>query len=287
MNGRIFRMDIPAHQAVQELLPWYATSQLAPDETRQVHQHLQTCAQCRQDLEWEHGMRAEAAASATADILPLGVDMERALARLLPALGPQERAEPQGAAGAGSEASNNASLAPANGHVPAAGPLTDVNDVNDVNEARVAGVVNGDASATAGQLTRHDTETPAAGRWWRGSSAANQPNWMRWAVAAQWVLIVGLVALLVRPDDEPAAYRVLGSGTAAAGNLVVVFHPNTSERELRRILQSQNARVVDGPTVTDAYLISVPGASRDQALQALRGETAVKLAEPLDSGSAP
>jgi tRNA A22 N-methylase len=68
---------------------------------------------------------------------------------------------------------------------------------------------------------------------------------------------------------------------------VVVFQPNTSERELRRILQARNARVVDGPTVTDAYLISVPDASRAQALQALRAESAVKLAEPLDGGSAP
>ena len=53
-------MDVPAHQAVQELLPWYATSQLAPEEAQRVHAHLQTCMQCRRDLEWEHGMRSEA-----------------------------------------------------------------------------------------------------------------------------------------------------------------------------------------------------------------------------------
>ena len=231
MNGRVFRIDIPAHQAVQELLPWYATSQLAPDETRRVHEHLQTCAQCRQDLAWEHGVRAEAAA----DSLPEGVDMEGALARLMPALGPQERV-----------------MAPSAEHDEVAG-----------------------------------TTPPGASLpWWR-VSAANQPSWLRWAVAAQWVVIAGLGAVLLRPAAEPDAYHVLGSGAAAAGNLVVVFQPNTSERELRRILQAQNARVVDGPTVTDAYLLSVPAASRAQALKALRADAAVKLVEPLDGGGAP
>jgi hypothetical protein len=226
MNGRVFRIDIPAHQAVQELLPWYATSQLAPDEARRVHEHLQTCAQCRQDLEWEHGLRAEAAA----DSVPEGVDMEAALARLMPALGPQERTE-------------------AAASIPAA-------------------------------------PTAATLPWWR-MNAANQPSWLRWAVAAQWVVIAGLGALLLRPAADPDAYHVLGAGAAAAGNLVVVFQPNTSERELRRVLQAQNARVVDGPTVTDAYLLSVPAASREQALKALRADAAVKLVEPLDGGSTP
>ncbi|MYM92045.1 hypothetical protein GTP91_33340, partial [Rugamonas sp. FT82W] len=109
MNGRIFRMDIPAHQAVQELLPWYASEQLAPDEARRVQEHLQTCAQCRQDLEWERGMRAEAAAS---DALPEGLDMESALARLMPALGAQEHAAPVMAAAAAQAATPAPAAAP-------------------------------------------------------------------------------------------------------------------------------------------------------------------------------
>jgi hypothetical protein len=238
MNGRVFRIDIPAHQAVQELLPWYAGGKLAPDEAQRVHEHLQGCAQCRQDLEWEHGMRAEATTSG--DRLPEGLDMEGALARLLPALGAQERA----------------------------GTSADMM------------TTGSDASPAAGAAP----STPSP--WWR-MAAANQPSWLRWAVAAQWVVIAGLATLLLRPGTEPDDYHVLGSGVAAGGNMVIVFQPNTSERDLRRILQAQNARVVDGPTVTDAYLISVPAARRAQALQALRAETAVKLAEPLDSGSAP
>lgn len=226
MNGRIFRMDIPAHQAVQELLPWFVSGQLAPDEAQRVQEHLQTCAECRRDLEWERDMRTEA--SSANDALPAGVDMERALAKLMPALGPQEQSVP----------------------APAAAPV----------------------------------QRPVS--WWR-AAAANQPSWLRWTVAAQWVAIIGLGALLLRLDSDPAPYRVLGSAVSNGGNLVVVFQPNTSERDLRRVLQAQGARVVDGPTVTDAYLLTVPAANRDRALQALRADQAVKLAEPLDAGSSP
>ena len=228
MNGRIFRMDIPAHQAVQELLPWFTSGQLAPDEAQRVQEHLHTCAECRQDLEWERDMRTEAASAG--DALPAGVDMERALARLMPALGPQEQSAP----------------------APAAAPAP----------------------------------APQRVSWWR-AAAANQPSWLRWTVAAQWVAIIGLGALLLRPDSDPAPYRVLGSAVSNGGNLVVVFQPNTSERDLRRVLQAQGARVVDGPTVTDAYLLTVPAANRDRALQAMRADPAVKLAEPLDAGSSP
>ncbi|HEX7984068.1 MAG TPA: zf-HC2 domain-containing protein [Duganella sp.] len=247
MNGRVFRMDIPAHQAVQELLPWYASSQLPADDAQRVEQHLHVCEQCRQDLQWERELRAETQADAGRDALalPEGVDMERAWARMMPALGAQDPVDEV--------------------HVqaPAAAP------------------------ATTGAATPPAAPPLSPQRWWR-TGAANQPAWLRWAVAAQWVLIVGLVALLARPDPAPAAYHVLGNGVGGAtGNLVVMFHPNTTERELRRILQAQGARVVDGPTVTDAYLLSVPEENRDSALQALRANPAVKLAEALDEGGAP
>ena len=99
-------------------------------------------------------------------------------------------------------------------------------------------------------------------------------------------MIVSLGGLLLRADDAPA-YRVLGAGVAAGGNMVVVFQPTTSERELRHILQAQNARIVDGPTVTDAWLLSVPAERHAHILQALRANAAVKLAEPLDGGATP
>lgn len=39
------------HQAIEELLPWYANGTLTPAETRMVEQHLEQCSACRLELE--------------------------------------------------------------------------------------------------------------------------------------------------------------------------------------------------------------------------------------------
>ena len=113
--------------------------------------------------------------------------------------------------------------------------------------------------------------------------ARGDGQWMRWALAAQFALIVGLTTMLASFSGNDAAYRVLGA-RSSAGNVVVMFKPETSEQELRRILQANGARVVDGPTVTDAYLLSVPDAQVAGAVAALRSQHAVALVESLDNG---
>lgn len=118
------------------------------------------------------------------------------------------------------------------------------------------------------------------GRLWRGNS-----HWMQLALAVQFSVIVGLTVLLASPYGNFAAYRALGSYKNATGNMVVVFSPTTSERELRRILRNAGARIVDGPTVTDAYLLNVPEGKQDESLRDLRADRAVVLAESLSSGS--
>jgi hypothetical protein len=232
MNGRILKLEVPEHQAVQELLTWHASGRLAPDEAERVARHVQTCAQCRQDLQWERDLLDEARrapdADADAGAMP-AAEVDAALARLLPRLGEQEAAA-------------------------------------------------------------------IAKPWWR-TLAANEPRWLRWAAVAQCVIIAGLALLLARPEPE-AAYRAMGAsdtapvagapdGSAANGNVVVIFAAGASEQDLRRILQAQDARIVDGPTVTGAYVLSIPAGGRTQALHALRANAAVKLAEPLDAGAAP
>lgn len=259
MNGRIFKLDIPAHQAVQELLPWFATGQLNAEDTARVEAHLQGCAQCQQDLQWERNMRASFAAAAStsggAQASPPAVpDVERALARLLPQLGAQEKAAPADTATTASDAAS------------AALPST---------------------SAAAANVPAAPSTEPQP--WWR-RAAANQSSWLRWAAVAQCVIIAGLLVLLARPESAPAEYRAMGApdapGGASSANLVVMFQPETSEHALRAALQAQDARIVDGPTVTGAWLLAVPPATRDQALQALRADPSVKLAESIDKGGA-
>lgn len=251
MNGRIFKLDIPPHQAVQELLPWYVTAQLNEDDTARVEAHLHSCAQCQHDLQWERKLRAGAAASMAA-AQPEGVDAERALARLLPQLGPQEAVS--------------------------------------TAEVEMSFRRTPESNSVEPQLQDNAQRPPAPATlpWWR-AAAANQPSWLRWAAVAQCVIIAGLLVLLARPD-APAEYRAMGAADAnpgaASANLVVMFQPDATEHALRAALQAQGARIVDGPTVTDAYLLAVPPAERARVLQALRADPAVKMAESIDSGGA-
>ncbi|TDY35583.1 zf-HC2 domain-containing protein [Janthinobacterium sp. 75] len=132
------------------------------------------------------------------------------------------------------------------------------------------------------QLPQQEARAVPAPRWsWR---AFHHVAWMPWALALQFLAILGLALLLASPAFDDGAYRGLG-GAAGAGNLVVVFKPDTTEKELRRILQANDAHLVDGPTVTDAYLLNVPEPRR--ARTRLRAEPAVVLAEALDGGDSP
>ncbi|MHA0111075.1 hypothetical protein ACXYUI_28655, partial [Klebsiella pneumoniae] len=57
------------------------------------------------------------------------------------------------------------------------------------------------------------------------------------------------------------------------------------ERELRKALVENGGRLVDGPTVTGAFIVHVSPAGRDAALAKLRARNDVELAEAVDSGS--
>lgn len=69
------------HDAAEELLPWYATGQLEPDERALVEQHLSSCAHCRRQLAFERRMVDE-----FADLSP---EIDTAWARL------KQRIEPR------------------------------------------------------------------------------------------------------------------------------------------------------------------------------------------------
>ncbi len=163
-------------------------------------------------------------------------------------------------------------------------------EVQWLRELRAACV---DGEATPGASTvfrnlRRQLDEPRAGRG-KGASLSRlwrrAPFWSRWAMAAQLALIVALGAALVPATDGPTLYRTLGARNAAApttGSLVVVFDPTTTESDLRRILRKAGARVADGPTETNAYVLKVAAERRVEAAQALRTEPAVVLVEQLD-----
>lgn len=132
---------------------------------------------------------------------------------------------------------------------------------------------------------RLKAEPQRAPRRWPGARAATL--WGGWAVAACALIAVG-VTVLPRPQPSNAAYHTLGAAhSVTPGNMVVVFRPETPERAIRSALAAAGARIVDGPTAADAYVLQVPAAQRPQALAQLRGGPNIVLAEPVDPGAAP
>ncbi len=156
--------------------------------------------------------------------------------------------------------------------------------------AEPTGDVDAGFEALKGQLaprqSRLKMRMNVAGRQWRQSAP-----WVRWAVAAELLLLVagGMAVVALHPKAQPVAqYRTLGAAPdPAEANIVVVFRPDTRESELRRTLRDSHARLVGGPTAADAYLLHVDPAARTAAITQLRGQGTIVLAEPVDAGEKP
>jgi len=158
--------------------------------------------------------------------------------------------------------------------------------LRELHAACIAGEAMPGASAAFRNL-RRALEAPSEGR----DSIARLPRslgrtrrWWQWALAAEFAVILVLGGLLLTGTDGPALYRTLGAGDTgkpATGSLVVVFDPATSQAEVQRILRSAGARIVDGPTQANAYVLEVPVGQAGQAAQAIKAERAALLIEPL------
>jgi hypothetical protein len=101
-----------------------------------------------------------------------------------------------------------------------------------------------------------------------------------WAIAvpaASLAVVVLVTFTLARPQW---LYRTLGSAPAA-GNLIVIFRPDAPEAALRTTLTRNQARIVDGPTAADAYVLQVAPGQRPAVLARLKSDRNIAVAEPL------
>ncbi|MEO8926343.1 MAG: zf-HC2 domain-containing protein [Caulobacteraceae bacterium] len=136
------------------------------------------------------------------------------------------------------------------------------------------------ADTAPGVLTWLGAARRDVGRRWRAAAPG-----LGWALAAAQIVVFLLVGVSTLPSSQPARYRTLGAAPApATGNVVVIFRPDTSEADLRATLKASHARLVDGPTAADAYVLHVPAGERLSALARLREKADIELAEPIDAG---
>jgi anti-sigma factor RsiW len=92
------------------------------------------------------------------------------------------------------------------------------------------------------------------------------------------VLSAGILLSLSRPT-----YHALGSAPApSAANVIVIFRADATEEDIRNALKASGASIVGGPTAADAYLLRVSANQRSQALNRLRSDDDVQMAEPID-----
>lgn len=118
---------------------------------------------------------------------------------------------------------------------------------------------------------------------WNGLGAGEH---VRWAVAAQMAFLLVLVTIVSAPDRTPQYHTLSAADHMPAGNILVMFKPDTAEGRLRHALEAAGARLVDGPTPAGAYLLSVEPNHRAAALAALRADAAIVMAEPIDQDAA-
>lgn len=64
--GHVVTFPTDRHQEVQQLLPWYETGKLDEAERALVEDHLQGCAECREELESEPALKTALAAESVA-----------------------------------------------------------------------------------------------------------------------------------------------------------------------------------------------------------------------------
>jgi anti-sigma factor RsiW len=110
------------------------------------------------------------------------------------------------------------------------------------------------------------------------------------AWAAPALLSVALAVAIVvtlRPPQALGDYHALAAPAEVGATAVVRFHPEATEAQIRRGLEDSGARLVDGPTVSDAYVVRLPHEHYAAALDKLRKAPGVALVEALESATSP
>jgi len=106
-------------------------------------------------------------------------------------------------------------------------------------------------------------------------------RWLPLALGLQAVLVLVLATVWLAPQQS-AEYRTLGSAASVTtANALVVFRPEATEAAIRQALRAADARIVGGPTVTDAWLLRLPDRGAG-SLARLRAEPAVARIESLE-----
>ena len=102
------------------------------------------------------------------------------------------------------------------------------------------------------------------------------------ALALAQLLFVVVAGSVLLSLSRPAYHTLASAPPPQSANVIAMFRSTTTESQLRQLLQSNSATLVGGPTPADAYLLRVAPQSRQAALQHLRADPDVLMAQPID-----
>lgn len=102
--------------------------------------------------------------------------------------------------------------------------------------------------------------------------------------AAQLAFVVFAGGVLLSLNQP--AYHALGSAEVPiAANMLVIFQPDSTDKDIRDLLKASGASLVSGPTAADAYLVHVAPDQRATALAKFQADDHVRVAQPIDGPS--
>jgi hypothetical protein len=107
---------------------------------------------------------------------------------------------------------------------------------------------------------------------------------MAWLVLPQFAVLLIIVLSLTDLLKNEANYQALSNGSAINSNVVIIFKSKATLAEVTGTLQRYDARIVDGPTVTNAYLLQVPNEQLEQVINGLRIDKNVEYIHQLKDG---
>jgi hypothetical protein len=280
------------HQRVWDLLPWYANGSLAAAEKDMVEGHLAGCPSCRHEVESCLQLQLALRQVEEAAPSPHPVQLARLMARLDEPAASDDIDDID-------ELGSAAPVAAANLATPAT-PSMGVSEAAAAGEAGEVPVAATTTSAPLGGVAAERKRRRLA----RLLSATPGP--VRWALAAQIVLLLGLAAmqaprvaasLFPAPSQRPApAYVTLSQEAppARGPEIRIVFAEETTERQIRELLLRIGGRLADGPSPLGTYTVQIAGTgaggagkdSLDYVLSYLLEQPSVRFAQPV-AGSVP
>jgi anti-sigma factor RsiW len=219
--------NLPTPHEEASALAWYLAGALSDSERQAVERHLESCAECRAELESIRALRQD---------LRGAYDAEP---------GPSSR----------------------------------------VKHAVLEGIKApaGESIAQIEAFRRREFTPPrdaAAKRGWSRTFRVPQ-----WASVAAMLVIVVQAGLLIRSNvvSLPSDGEVTTRGLApSATRLRAVFVPQASALQIRELLGSLGARIVDGPTDEGAYVIELPSGDPKSLGTKLKAARASNVLQSLD-----